>query len=258
MDPPVRGQWVLFTAVTFAAMRFPALMRCSSVRHLCTAPRLALPELPDGSRRLYLVRHGETNWNVEQRIQGSTDKPLNETGLRQATDLAALLSPVPLSLICSSPLMRASETARCVHAFHPGAAWREEPRFAEMHFGEIEGRTLAEYAETYKATLAAWESGDTEVRWPGRGGESCQDVADRALEALEELLSEMRHRHICVVAHSRVNKSLLACLQGDLSRCSAVEQGNTCVNVLDVDAEGAWNVVLLDFREHVGRGEAWS
>ena len=225
------------------------------------ATRTRLPALPPhaaGSKRLFLARHGETDWNLEERIQGSTCKPLNSTGLAQAQALAELLSETPIELVVTSPLRRAASTAEIIRdKAHAHVKLLEEERFAEMHFGDIEGHRLSEFGSTYRDTLDAWARGELDVRWPGEGGESCQDVADRAMDALQSL-SQLPERHLLVVAHSRVNKSLIAALRGDLSRCSDVQQGNTCLNVLDIAEDGKAEVVLLDYREHTAKSTAWS
>ena len=210
---------------------------------------------------MYLARHGETDWNLEQRVQGSTCKPLNANGIAQATALAELLADAPLDHIVTSPLRRAALTAEIVRDHHPSnPTLVAEPRLAEMCFGDIEGRRLPDFADTYRETLDAWARGELDVRWPGEGGESCEDVAERALAALKSISGS---RHVLVVAHSRVNKSLIALLRGDLSRCSDVQQGNTCLNIFDLapqalDEDGSVSTILLDFREHVERSEAWS
>ena len=226
-----------------------------SARGLATLP--TLPPLAAGSKRLYLARHGETDWNLSKRMQGrSIDEPLNSNGLAQARALADVLAKEPLELVVSSPLRRAARTAELVHEGHAGAAWRLEPRFEEMCFGEFEGKTLDQFEAAFASTLDAWARGELNERWPGAGGESCQDVANRALAGLRDALAG-DSRHVLAVAHSRVNKSLIAALRGDLRRCSDVQQGNACVNVLDVDEEGEAAVVLLDYRGHTD-GAAWS
>lgn len=247
--------------------KLSVVRRACMVRHPCSsssasllrglasssASLLPLPPLGSGAKRLYLARHGETDWNLQRRIQGRTiDQPLNANGLAQAAGLAQLLVGEPLELIVASPLRRAARTAQLMHEHHSDAAWRLEPRFEEMCFGQFEGRTLDEFETTYRSTLDAWSRGDLNVRWPGDGGESCGDVAKRALAGLRDLglldspgLDAGATRHVLVVAHSRVNKSLIAALRGDLSRCSEVEQGNACLNVIDF-VDGRAEVVLLD------------
>ncbi|EOD12356.1 hypothetical protein EMIHUDRAFT_213567 [Emiliania huxleyi CCMP1516] len=228
--------------------------------------RLAVPGLAPGSRRLYLCRHGETDWNVAGRVQGMTDIPLNPNGRSQAAALAAILADVPIGLVASSALGRASSTADAVAALHPGARRLVDASFNEMNFGSLEGEELrggSPRREEYEARLAEWEAGRTSVRLPG-GGESPEEVAARALKGLRELgaLPPLAAaaggagvpscpRHVCLVAHGRFNKILLAALRGDVSRASQVAQGNTAVNIVDIDEGGACTVVAVNLLDHL-------
>lgn len=232
-----------------------SLLLPTAARGLST---LSLPTLAPGSKRLFLARHGETDWNVASRMQGrSVDEPLNGNGLAQAKALASLLSHEAIELVVTSPLQRAAQTAELVHERHPGAALRSERRFEEMCFGQLEGQTLDEFEGLFASTIDAWASGDLDVRWPGDGGESARDVADRALGGLRGALAG-GERAVLLVAHSRVNKSLIAALRGDLRRCSEVQQGNACVNVLDLDEDGRPTELVLNFCAHVSGSGAWS
>ena len=138
--------------------------------------RLVVPPLPEGKRRLYLARHGETDWNVQRRIQGNTDRPLNDKGLRQAEALSLFLASAPFDLIASSTLSRAKETAGAVAARHKEVRRMADGRFVEMCFGSLEGQVLKgdppryDGTPAYAETLRAWDNGETSARWPG--GES--------------------------------------------------------------------------------------
>ena len=92
----------------------------------------------------YFIRHGETDWNTEKRVQGREDIPLNGKGRAQAAVLAETLRPVPFSYVFSSPLSRAYETARMIAACHPGAKLLTDPLLLERDFGNISGTTAAE------------------------------------------------------------------------------------------------------------------
>ena len=226
---------------------------------------IALPPLRDGDKRLYLCRHGETDWNVENRIQGSTDNALNANGKQQAELLSGLLACEPIELIASSNLKRASATADAVFAKHPTATrLAGTPAFAEMCFGDWEGQILDDFQEVYQSYLKSWRGGDNGRKWPGDSnglaGESPDDVAARALAGLVDLgllprgngLPPARsERHVLVAAHGRFNKILIAALRGDVARASDVEQGNTAINVLDIAREGGAVVRALDLREHL-------
>ena len=220
--------------------------------------RLSLPPLQPDFKRLYLIRHGETDWNLEGRIQGLTDKALNEAGLKQAAALSDALADVPLEHIASSSLTRASLTADAVARHHPSARRSKEMAFVEMCFGDYEGMLLSEIDGDYKQYLRAWRGG-TDKAWPGERGESPNAVARRGLAGLRALgllgspgtPPSGGERHVCVVAHGRFNKILIAALQGDVTTASDVKQGNTCINVLDLGPDGSCIVRALDVRDHL-------
>lgn len=222
--------------------------------------RLTVPALRDNEKRLYLVRHGETDFNVQNRIQGRTDNPLNENGRRQASAVAQFLAGAPLGIVASSDLMRASNTADAIHGLHPSAARMADERFEEICFGDLEGAVLegASLAQ-YEGIRRSWKT-DPAVRLPGKNGESPELVASRGLAGLRSLgllpgnevaSSVAAPRHVCIVAHGRFNKILIAALQGDVRKCNDVAQGNTCVNVLDIAADGGVDVRALDLRDHL-------
>ena len=249
MSPAPLGRRALLSR---AFLCYTSLARSSDLPN-----RIALPALRDGDKRLYLVRHGETDWNVDDRIQGRTDNPLNANGLNQAERLSAFLSDEPLEMITSSDLLRAAKTADAVACAHasahrlPGLS-----QVSEMCFGDCEGLKLGEFKPTYNAYVAAWRAGEDRA-WPGPGGESPKQVAERGVEGLQTLgllpggPSSRSERHVCVVAHGRFNKILIAHLQGDVTRASDLTQGNTAINVLDFAPDGRVEVVRLNERGHL-------
>ena len=236
--------------------QFAVLLASGSMSSSARASDLALPALAEGRRRLYLVRHGETDWNVDDRIQGRTDNPLNDVGRSQADALARYLASAPIELVASSTLMRAATTADAVAAYHPSAPRVLDERFVEMGFGELEGQKLSDIQPRYKATTAAWAAGATGTAWPK--GESCDDVGERGLAGLRDLgllgngpAAATCPRHVLIAAHGRFNKILIASLQGERSKCSEIAQGNTCINVIDLAPDGACTVQVLNLRDHL-------
>lgn len=97
-------------------------------------------------RSFYFLRHGETDWNLEQRLQGHTDVPLNETGRRQAAEVVGILKNHPIDCIVASSLARAYETAQIVNKTLKKPILLEED-LRERNFGIMEGRTIAEIEE---------------------------------------------------------------------------------------------------------------
>lgn len=144
-----------------------------------------------------LVRHGETDWNRERRIQGSTDIPLNDTGREQARATGALLASRRWTALVASPLSRASETARLIGAELGLGEPELESRIAERDYGQAEGLTGPE--------IDAMFPDGAEV--PGR--EPREAVAERAVAALHDLAARHPGEAVIVVAHGGVIRSVL-------------------------------------------------
>ncbi|MCR1162865.1 histidine phosphatase family protein [Paenarthrobacter sp. UW852] len=136
-----------------------------------------------------LVRHGQTDWNAERRLQGSTDIPLNDVGRGQARDAVAALSDRQWDVVVSSPLGRAAETAEIIAEGLGLTVSRLVPDLIERSFGPAEGLQAGPELEA--------------LRIPGgfRGGESDDNAATRGLAALESLASEFAGKRVLVVAH---------------------------------------------------------
>jgi broad specificity phosphatase PhoE len=139
---------------------------------------------------ILLVRHGETDWNLERRVQGHTDRALNETGRAQARALAVELDDEPLDAVYSSDLARASETARIV-AEQRNMAVTTVPELREKHFGTWEGLTDEEVFRRFpEARRGQW--GD---------GETTEELSDRVLAALRRIAREHPEGRVLVVTH---------------------------------------------------------
>ncbi len=136
--------------------------------------------------RLYVFRHGETDFNRQWRFQGHLDIPLNSLGLKQAEQLVPLLAPLNLQAMLSSDLKRASQTARVV-AQCLGLTLHSHPGLREAHLGDAQGLTRDEIALKFgKASVERWKSynlTDADVSYPG--GETGLQVMERVFEALE-------------------------------------------------------------------------
>ena len=167
-------------------------MRLALLALLMAAPGGVLGDLAKleppaaGKTRLYLCRHGQTDWNAAKKIQGSVDRELNELGERQAVLIGEALKSVPVTLVAASPLSRAFRTADLAMSIAcPGVEGvRIHPGLREMNFGELEGAVAAE-SSLYAEVNAAWASGDVERKWPE--GESPRDVELRGRQALAGL-----------------------------------------------------------------------
>lgn len=133
-------------------------------------------------RRLVLLRHGRTAWNLERRVQGHVDVPLDGLGRSQASRVAPVLAAMDPVFIRSSDLARARETAEMI-AEAAGLTVQTDRRFREFDMGELSGRTMGEYAEENPDDHALLAAGDYD-RVPG--GETVPELTARFVPALED------------------------------------------------------------------------
>ncbi len=154
---------------------------------------------------ILLIRHGETAWNAERRLQGHLDIPLNDEGERQAALLAGALADEPLDLIVASDLRRAGQTAQAV-ADRRGLTVAIDPALRERGYGGFEGLLYSEIEERFPREFAAWQARDVDAQLPpGRNvGESFRTFFDRATGAILALAADNPGRTIALVAHGGV------------------------------------------------------
>jgi probable phosphoglycerate mutase len=149
--------------------------------------------------RILLVRHGETDWNRDRRLQGHSDRPLNGTGREQARALAEELADEPLEAIYSSDLSRADETARIVAAAN-GLEVTSLRELRERHFGTWEGLSDAEIEQRFPEQIADGTLGDGETR---------EEMDQRILAALHQIAREHPGGTVLVVSHGGPLRSVL-------------------------------------------------
>ncbi len=166
--------------------------------------------MPDRPLKLYLIRHGQTEWNAARRVLGRTDIPLDDTGLAQAAALGERLGPVDATW--SSPLARARQTAAALKGPPPTLL----EGLTEMDQGELDGLGEVELLARHGEILLAWRGDPTGVRLPG--GETMDEVQARGLAALAHVAAHSEGR-VAVVTHQIVISAALCALAGEpLSR----------------------------------------
>lgn len=159
------------------------------------------------SLRLFLIRHAETGQNRDGVVQGRADNELSDLGRRQATALGAALAREPLVAVYSSPLLRASQTAAAAAEPH-GLAVVHVPDLIEMDIGEMEGLTGVEMRERHPEFLKAWMSEHAATALMP-GGESLQQVQERAGAALDAIVADHPAGAVAVVSHNFVVLTLI-------------------------------------------------
>ena len=151
--------------------------------------------------RIVAIRHGETAWNVDTRIQGHLDIPLNDTGLWQAAQVAQALVGEPIAAIYSSDLQRAHATAQAV-ARTTGAPLKTEPGLRERSFGHFQGRTFAEIEAGLPEDALRWRKRDP--HYTPEGGESLITLRDRIERTVTALAQQHVGEQVVMVAHGGV------------------------------------------------------
>jgi probable phosphoglycerate mutase len=159
---------------------------------------------------IILARHGETKWNVEEVFRGRTDVELNQTGIKQAELLAEYLSKHKIDAIYSSPLKRAVKTAEIIAGYH-GLDIEVAPGLIDFDCGDWHGLLRQEVQDKYKELYDLWVNHPDKVKIPG--GESLNDVGERAISVLDDVIAK-HGGTVILVAHRVVNKVLICALLG--------------------------------------------
>jgi probable phosphoglycerate mutase len=191
---------------------------------------------------LLLVRHGETLWNQQGRMQGQNDSPLTPTGLQQARQLAHRLKDVSFTTLYSSDLGRAHQTARCI-ADRSGHEVVADAGLRERDFGIFEGLTNTEIKQRHPEDYELFASRDPDYAMSG--GESAARFRDRVLHTLDAIALRHAGETIVVVSHGLVLDALYrtACKMAlDVPRGFPLL--NCSLNTFRRDAEG-WTAVSV-------------
>jgi broad specificity phosphatase PhoE len=194
---------------------------------LFLAPRAAVA--PDaqagGTLRLYVARHGETDWNLAHRLQGWTDRPLDDTGRRQAIDLADSLKGVHLDAIYASTLSRSRDTAQAVAG--TSMMVKSLPGLRERNYGQFQGGSDTD--PEYLKRVNAWDDAMD-------GGETLNQLLARARDSLDMIRREHPTGNVLIVAHRITNQMILrALLNLTPEQAVKIEQGNDEVYLVEFD-----------------------
>jgi broad specificity phosphatase PhoE len=192
--------------------------------------------------KLILIRHGETEWNKQRRIQGCrSDTRLSPKGLEQADRLAAALRKERIDAIYASPMKRASETAQIiaeacklpVHVFN---------ELREIDAGELDGMFERELTGPYETAWKEFRNGNASTPLPG--GESLQDLQKRTSWAVDRMLEKHIDGTVVVVAHLLANLVIVCQVLGiNLGQIARFKQAPASITILELTTQG--NSLLL-------------
>lgn len=203
----------------------------------------------------FLIRHGETVWNVEKRFQGQKDSPLSERGRQQANHLGQHFSNIDIDALYSSDLGRAVLTAE------PIAASKRLPvktltSLRERSFGIFEGRCREEAQAENPEAFKAWNLGSFSEVVPG--GESRQSLCERVIGALEDIAATHQQQSVAVVTHGGVLSSLWRYFEPSRTETQGFLIPNGSISRLDYSNDKQWQILNWSKVDHLGERRAQS
>lgn len=152
--------------------------------------------------RLIVIRHGETEWNVQHRYQGQLDSPLTAKGRQQAEAIGERLKSFQFDRIVSSDLGRAVDTCRAIAQHHESTPWDQDSGLRERNFGALAGYTRAEAAEKFPNEEEGYLHGGVDYIIPD--GESLRDVFHRAGNTFDAIAERYQGQTVCIVTHGGI------------------------------------------------------
>ena len=202
--------------------------------------------------QIVLVRHGATDWNLQHRCQGSSDRDLSEVGLRQAEEIAALLRQETIHAVYSSDLKRARRTAEVISDYHRLPVIIEQS-IRELDHGHLEGLTFNEIKQNHGEFLVRWRSEPAQLQVPG--GERLADVAERAWLGLNQIVA--RHEPadtIVVVSHNFPIVGIVCRITGThLNEYRNFHLDPCGMSRLKRDGDGSWQVTQVNSQAYPAR-----
>jgi phosphoserine phosphatase len=197
-------------------------------------------------RKIFLARHGQTEWNRENRVQGRVQHiQLNENGVRQSERLAERLEKENIDIVYSSPLERALQTAEIVAEKHNLSIITHEG-LAERRFGHLDGLTMDEFRKKHPAV---WKSYMEDRDLHGvDGAETVKELRERGVAAFDEIIKMNPGKNILIITHAGILKVIIHHLTKEDVFSS--NQHNCCLNIL-TEKQGTWEAEAINDTAHL-------
>lgn len=206
------------------------------------------------AKRVYIIRHGQTDWNANGRWQGTLAVSLNAMGYHQAGELAAHYKDTPISAVYSSDLSRAFETAQALAAAR-GLTVIPDARLREMYIGALQGLTRDEIIAQYPQDWSQMHANFFD--WmPSNGSETRRQVQARMFAAFNDCAAKHPGEEIALVSHGLAIRMLLMRLfESEIETMRALDIHNTSVTVVEPNDDGTWRIVKLVDIHHLTPAE---
>jgi len=198
--------------------------------------------------KLFLVRHCQTDWNLNHKIQGSSDVKLNEEGLRQSSALASWFKQFKIDVVYSSPMRRAIETAEKI-AKNFNLNVQSLTGLKELNHGTLEGESSIDVWDRHGPLLKKWIEDPMSIKLPG--GESIADLKERVWNSINEITKKDADKNVVVVGHHFTNLIIISMAIGlDLKNIWRLKQDESGVSLL-VYNEFGWRLIYCNSLEHL-------
>ncbi len=165
---------------------------------------------------ILMIRHGQTDWNLEKRPQGKADIPLNETGIKQAIEISQKLKDEKIDIIVSSPLKRAKQTAEIINTEIQCPILYEEG-ISERDMGEFEGKRIEE------SNLEAFWNYEKNEKY--EKAENIQDFFQRVYQTLDDIIGQYPEKNVLIVSHGGVSVPVYCYFNGIPDKDDLMELG---------------------------------
>ena len=181
--------------------------------------------------KVYLVRHGQTEWNKKLTFRGRIDIPLNERGHSEAAAIAEALKDKNIDAIYTSSLRRSIETAEPTARFFHIKIIPVEG-LIDINYGDWEGLSFNEVKKRYKDQYKKWEKSPDLVRFPN--GETLNEAKERSFSAFKDIVKENPGKSVLIIPHRVINKVLLCAILGlSNSHFWEIKQDTGCINLIE-------------------------
>lgn len=198
---------------------------------------------------IYIIRHGETEWNIAQRFQGQLDSPLTQAGIEQAKKTGKAIKGIPFDAFFSSDLERAYQTAKYINAKIKMPEIIKDIRLRERNFGMLHGTTRKEAEKKYPDIIEKLWNGEADYTVPE--GESRQNFIKRTADFFNFIAGKYPEKRVLVVSHGGVlSMAIRYILNLDLNTPRRFLLPNTGINIFQC-REGLWYIKSLGLVSHL-------
>jgi broad specificity phosphatase PhoE len=198
-----------------------------------------IPPKRENSTILYVIRHGQTTWNRENKVQGQLDVPLDEVGEKQAAALAQRLTGQEIDKLYSSDLLRASRTAEIIAGIL-NLPVGIKPALRERNWGDWQGKTMSELGDRL------WQAG-----YKPEGGETRLNQRERVLNELDNIIATHKGGRVGIVTHGGCNRIILTNALGlDMFEPYPFHNINCCLSIFEVK-DGLWKTWTINETAHL-------